>query len=219
MGQVFYDMGLLSDIEVIDCSASDLIGQYVGHTGPKTKDQLEKALGKVLFIDEAYRLAEGGFATEAINELVDQLTKPQFKGKLIVILAGYDKDINDLIAINPGLSSRFPEEIVFPNMRIGDCLKLLEKELQQKQIEAPPLTGETSPQQTELVHILEQLANLPSWGNARDMQTMAKTLIGTVFKAQPSSAEPLRLSYEQIIDCARTLLNDRRSRVSKLQSI
>jgi hypothetical protein len=104
-------MGILSSPEVIECSASDLVGQYVGQTGPKTQKQLEKALGKVLFVDEAYRLGEGNFATEAVNELVDLVTKPKFLGKIVIILAGYDNDMNKLMAVNPGLSSRFPEEV------------------------------------------------------------------------------------------------------------
>lgn len=63
-GQVYYDLGFLSNVEVVECSATDLVGQYIGHTGPKTVKQLERGLGKVLFIDEAYRLGEGHFAQE-----------------------------------------------------------------------------------------------------------------------------------------------------------
>lgn len=91
MGQVFYDMGFLSTPEVHECSSTDLVAPFVGQTGPKTIKLLEKALGKVLFIDEAYRLAEGVYAAEAISELVDSLTKPRFAGKIIVILAGYEE--------------------------------------------------------------------------------------------------------------------------------
>src|SRR5271169_1458485 len=101
MGQVFYDMGFLSSTDVIECSTSDLVGQYVGQTGPKTKKLLERARGRVLFIDEAYRLGEGHFAKEAVDELVSTLTLEQYKGRIIVILAGYDKEINDLLAVNP----------------------------------------------------------------------------------------------------------------------
>ena len=140
MGQVYYDLGFLSAVEVVECSASDLIGSYVGHTGPKTRGQLEKALGKVLFVDEAYRLAEGNFATEAVNELVDLLTKPTFMNKLVVVLAGYDDDIDRLISINPGLSSRFPKQIVFRNMNPQDCLMVLERSLQEQEIQVPFLT-------------------------------------------------------------------------------
>jgi hypothetical protein len=105
MGKVYYDMNLLSSAEVIESSATDLIGSYVGQTGPKL---LEKALGKVLLIDEAYRLAEGHFAKEAMDEIVDCITKPKFFQKLIIILAGYDNDINRLMATTRGLTSRFP---------------------------------------------------------------------------------------------------------------
>ncbi|OJJ82850.1 uncharacterized protein ASPGLDRAFT_509234 [Aspergillus glaucus CBS 516.65] len=94
MGKVYYDMGILGSDEVIESSATDLVGQYIGHTGPKTQELLEKALGKVLLVDEAYSLADGKFAKEAMDEIVDCITKPKFAGKLIIILAGYDNDIN-----------------------------------------------------------------------------------------------------------------------------
>ena len=212
MGQVFYDMGFLSGTDVIDCSASDLIATHVGGTGPQTRAQLEKALGKVLFIDEAYRLAAGHFAREAMDELVDQLTKPQFKGKMIVILAGYDQDINGLIAGNPGLSSRFPEEIIFRNMGTEDCLKLLEQELRTKQIKAPLMKNQGSFQYEALVNILDQLASLPSWGNARDIQTMAKTLTNSVFASNPDPDAALEVSFEDILACSQTMLTARQDR-------
>lgn len=94
MGKVYYDMGILGSDEVIESSATDLVGQYIGYTGPKTQELLEKVLGRLLLIDEAYYLADGQFTKEAMDEIVDCITKPKFAGKLIVILAGYDKDIN-----------------------------------------------------------------------------------------------------------------------------
>ncbi|KJX93000.1 hypothetical protein TI39_contig4460g00001 [Zymoseptoria brevis] len=94
MGKVYYDMGSLSKAEV-------------------TKRLLESALAKVLFIDEAYRLAGGHISQGALDELVDGLTNERFFRKLIVILGGYDADIDKLLWMNPGLSSGFPEEIVF----------------------------------------------------------------------------------------------------------
>ncbi|KAL6229279.1 hypothetical protein BDW75DRAFT_225341 [Aspergillus navahoensis] len=91
-------MGLLSSAEVIETSAADFVGQYIGHTGPKTQDLLEKSLGRVLLIDEVYQLAEGQFAKEAVDEIVDCITRPKFFQKLIIVLAGYDQDINRLMA-------------------------------------------------------------------------------------------------------------------------
>lgn len=107
MGQIFYVMGILGTSEVIETSASDLVAQYVGQTAPKTEKLLQKTLGKDLFIDEAYRLADGLFGKEAIDQLVDSLTEEKYYKKLIVILAGYDTEINQLMATNPGLTSLF----------------------------------------------------------------------------------------------------------------
>ena len=177
MGKVFYDMGFLSFVEVIECSASDLIAQYVGQTGPKTRSFLEKTLGKVLFVDEAYRLGEGHFASEAINELVDIITKPKFFGKVVVILAGYDEDMNRLMAVNTGLSSRFSEEIIFRDMTPGHCVQLLDRDLQQKKINVTALRDH------EMVGLLDTLSRLPFWGNARDVQTLVKAMVGSTFKA------------------------------------
>ena len=218
MGKVFYDMGILADIEVIDCAASDFIGQYIGHTSPKTIAQLDKALGKVLFIDEAYRLAEGQFAAEALNELVDQLTKPKYKGKLVVILAGYEKDINKLVSCNPGLSSRFSEEVMFYEMTVDECLQLLERDLKDQSIDIPSLADPNEPQQLRLMSLFRQLSSLPSWGNARDVKTLARNLAGTAFKASSDAADRLSLSYDDIIDHTKDMLAERQIRSANLPS-
>lgn len=216
MGQVFFDMGFLSAVEVVECSASDLIGSYVGQTGPKTRAQLEKALGKVLFVDEAYRLAEGHFATEAINELVDILTKPKFMDKIVVILAGYDKDIDNLISVNPGLASRFPEQIVFRNMSPEDCLAVLRRTIEEQDIQIPPIMSPESKVHKEMVVLLKQFASLPSWGNARDIKTLAKTMIGSVFRSQSSTSDALAISADEILHHTRIMLQERKDRSTNL---
>ena len=96
---------------VVEASATDLIGQYVGQTAIKTKNKMTEALGSVLFIDEAYRLNGGQFAKEALDELVDLLTKPAFQNKIVVVIAGYEGEIEELMTSNPGLSSRFAEKV------------------------------------------------------------------------------------------------------------
>ena len=103
MGEVYFDMGLLARATVHECSASDIVGQYVGQTGPLVRKTFEKALGQVLFIDEAYRLKDGPFAKEAVDEIVSLLTDERYKGKIIVILPRYDNDINELLTVNRGL--------------------------------------------------------------------------------------------------------------------
>ena len=218
MGKVFFDMGFLSFVEVIECSASDLIAQYVGQTGPKTRSLLEKALGKVLFVDEAYRLGEGHFASEAIDELVDIITKSKFFGKIVVILAGYDEDINKLMAVNTGLSSRFSEEIMFRDMTPGHCLQLLDRDLQRKKINVTGLQDHDSALYQEMLGLLNKLSRLPFWGNARDVQTLAKAMVGSAFKALSSPMSPLRLPSEEALDCVRVMLAERQERCAKLPS-
>ena len=87
---------------------------------------LTEARGRVLFSDDAYQFRDRGSGKKAVNELVDSMIKSNFAGNLIVILAAYTHDIDNLLQIKPGLSSRFPEEAVFSTMVPEECLMLLE---------------------------------------------------------------------------------------------
>ena len=217
IGQVFYDMGILGSAEVIECSASDLVGQYVGHTGPKTKKLFEKALGKVLFVDEAYRLSQGHFAQEAIDELVGLITQPTFKSKLIIILAGYEQDMNNLMSVNTGLSSRFPDQVVFNNMEAQDCLKIVLKELTKKKIRFPELEDESSFVYKEMKGLVEDLASLPNWGNARDMMTLSKELISKALLLDSNTGADIQLAGAAALDILEEMVADRERR-SKIPS-
>lgn len=220
MGQVYYDMGFLSSVEVVECSASDLVGQYVGQTGPKTRQVFERALGKVLFIDEAYRLSEGAFAKEAMDELTGILTQEAFIGKLIVVIAGYDKEMNALLASNPGLASRFPEELHFDNMSPEDCLEILKKDLAQEDIECAALGARRSTAYKQMVRLVAQLSALDSWGNARDMKTLAKQMVRVAFRrvASGPSGSKLPLSDRDAVSCIAAMLEERVARATNLPS-
>ncbi|KAI0954385.1 hypothetical protein AcV7_007636 [Taiwanofungus camphoratus] len=219
MGQVYYDMGFLSSAEVVERSASDLVGQYVGQTGPKTKALLEKALGRVLFVDEAYRLGDGPFAKEAVDELVSILTQPRFLHKIVVILAGYDHEMNRLMAINTGLSSRFSEELIFTNMNPGHCLDVLKAELKKKNIYLPALDDPECDTYTAMARLLEDLSILPSWGNARDVGTLAKKMISHVFRTLPDEVEDstmLKLNDEDALSLMERMLAERKGRTTNV---
>jgi len=221
MGKVFYDMGFLSTAEVVECSATDLIGQYVGHTGPKTQKLLEKALGKVLFIDEAYRLAEGGFATEALGELVDSLTKPKYCQKMITILAGYDNDINRLLSINEGLTSRFPEAIVFKGLTPEQCATLMTNILMKKgNLDSKSVEQATNQSRGKLLEAFKTLAALPSWGNARDLQTLVKSIYGSLLVSFTVTADSpiLVLGAEDIFSAIQSMISERVHREDALNS-
>jgi AAA+ superfamily predicted ATPase len=201
MGQVYYDMGFLSSPKVEECSASDLVGQYVGQTGPKTVKLFDKALGRVLFIDEAYRLGEGQFAKEAIDELVGILTQPRYQSKMVVILAGYDAEMNNLLAVNTGLSSRFPEELVFRNMRPEQCLQVLRRELEKGNV----LLDDT--QDKDLIELIEEMSHLRSWGNARDMKTISKKMTSAALRSAAAGDKKLRLQTSDAINCMKGYLD------------
>jgi hypothetical protein len=218
MGKIFYDMGFLAQAKVEECSATDMIGQYVGQTGPKVQKLLEKAMGKVLFIDEAYRLAEGHFATEAMDELVDCLTKPKFAQKLVVILAGYDKDMDRLISVNPGLSSRFPESVVFKHLSPETCLELLIKVLGdlKKKKKAPldlaVLTPPSMDLERKMLTLFERLSSLQSWGNARDVKSLAKSMFGALISKATLPLTELLLTDTIVIEAMQAMFDERARR-------
>lgn len=223
MGKVYYDMGFLSSADVIESSATDLIGEFVGHTGPKTQNLLEKALGKVLLIDEAYRLGEGQFAKEAIDGVVDCITKPKFKQKLIIILAGYDNDINRLMAINPGLTSRFPESIPFNSLPPDACVTLLATLLQSRKRKLKKLnTADISVLETPTAEFQQKLASrfsalsyISNWANARDVETLANAIFRKA--VQSISGDSLILSEAIVLQEMDGMVTERLHRQSATQ--
>ncbi|KAG6140375.1 hypothetical protein E4U38_007485 [Claviceps purpurea] len=201
MGKVFYDMGFLSSCQVLDCSASDLIGSYVGQTGPKVRQVLDKALGQVLLVDEAYRLSEGSYAKEALDELVDAITKPKYHKRLIIILAGYVEDINRLLQVNPGLSSRFPEVMDFRGLDARECFDLLVLKFASKGrslekggkgiLDARCLQNPTEDFQREIYEHFDTLSKQSGWASARDVETLAEAMFQTAVKSLTFGAGPL----------------------------
>ncbi|XPS80538.1 hypothetical protein M3J07_012514 [Ascochyta lentis] len=215
MGKVYYDMGFLSAAKVVQCSATDLIGQYVGHTGPKVQKKMQSAMGKVLFIDEAYRLAEGHFATEAMDEIVDCMTNPKYARKLIIILAGYDKDIDRLMSMNPGLTSRFPETIFFKNMEPATCLELLTKDLKRRKnapLDLSVITPPSSKLETQILEFFKNLSKLDSWGNARDVKALADSMFGKLISTPIDALTPLILTEEIILGTMQDTIEERSRR-------
>lgn len=195
-------MGLLATNQVYECSASDLIGEFKGHTGPKTQKVFQRALGKVLFIDEAYRLNDGDFGKEALVEMLNILTKEAYKNKVITILAGYKDEINGLLKVNPGLSSRFPEVIQFASLSAKQCHELFLHRLREHKIDTSAVEGPGTGRVTDrLTGSFERLAHLPDWGNARDIETLAKCVLGRMLKDSSSglSEKPTLLVKEEAL--------------------
>lgn len=210
LGRIFYNLGFLSSSEVVECSASSLIGQYVGHTGPQLLRQMEKAVGKVLFIDEAYRLAAGSHGSsyndEAIAELVDAVTKPKFARKLIIVLAGYSKAMDKLLMSNPGMQSRFATEIEFRPLTIDGCLEYLWQCVGKVGVEVEDIAGREELLMKRVRTLLAKLSACKNWASARSIEKISEKIIGIIFKRcsmEQNATGPLTVTMatvEEVLD-------------------
>ncbi|MBO2943054.1 AAA family ATPase [Paenibacillus sp. F411] len=127
VAKLFQKMGVLSKGHLVEVERADLVGEYIGHTAQKTRDLVKKAIGGILFIDEAYSLARGGekdFGKEAIDTLVKAME--DHKNQFVLILAGYCDEIDFFMCSNPGLHSRFPIQMNFPDYNLDQLIQITE---------------------------------------------------------------------------------------------
>ena len=131
MAQILHRLGYVRKGHVVSVTRDDLVGQYIGHTAPKTKEVLKRAMGGVLFIDEAYYLYrpenERDYGQEAIEILLQVMENN--RDDLVVILAGYKDRMDTFFKSNPGMSSRIAHHIDFPDYGEGELMQIAEKML------------------------------------------------------------------------------------------
>lgn len=123
LAKIYHDMNFLSKGHFIEAERADLVGEYIGQTAQKTRAIIQKAQGGVLFIDEAYSLARGGekdFGKEAIDTLVTHMENNH--KDFVLILAGYPSEMERFLSLNPGLKSRFPFILDFPDFDINQLV-------------------------------------------------------------------------------------------------
>ncbi|MDI6601766.1 MAG: AAA family ATPase [Thermoanaerobacteraceae bacterium] len=128
LGKILKGIGILSKGHVVEVERADLVGEYIGHTAQKVRENVKKAIGGILFIDEAYSLARGGekdFGKEAIDTLVKAME--DHKNEFILILAGYRDEMEYFLNTNPGLKSRFALQFDFPDYTIDELMLISEK--------------------------------------------------------------------------------------------
>jgi SpoVK/Ycf46/Vps4 family AAA+-type ATPase len=136
VAKIFYAFGLLDTPDVTEAHRADLIGEYLGATAIKTNELIDSALGGVLFIDEAYGLVNEGdgqsdrFGQEAVQALLKRAEDD--REQLIIILAGYDKQMEDFLASNPGLASRFATRVRFPGYPPAELFALAESGMEHR---------------------------------------------------------------------------------------
>ena len=131
--------GRLPKGHMVEAERADLVGEYIGHTAQRTRDVVRRALGGVLFIDEAYSLARGGerdFGKEAIDFLVRAME--EHRGELVLILAGYPDEMAWFLRQNPGLRSRFALTIHFPDYTPEELVAIAEMMLRRRDYQLTP---------------------------------------------------------------------------------
>jgi stage V sporulation protein K len=134
IGKLFLKMNVLSKGHLIEAERADLVGEYIGHTAQKTRDLIKRAQGGILFIDEAYSLGRGGekdFGKEAIDTLVKHMEDKQHE--FILILAGYSREMDYFLTLNPGLHSRFPLVIDFPDYNIEQLMDIAQRMMTERE--------------------------------------------------------------------------------------
>ncbi|KAJ1538111.1 hypothetical protein HK096_001782, partial [Nowakowskiella sp. JEL0078] len=147
-----------------------MTAEYVGHTKKKVEEKLDEARGGVLFIDEAYELGKGHFGVEAMTTLVAAMTNPTYKG-MVIIIAGYLKDINRMLDLNSGLKSRFTRFFNFENWEISDCIQYVNDQAEKDDIRVEKSALEC------FSTGFEQLIRLPGFGNGRDVVALWKKVL------------------------------------------
>lgn len=125
VGEVLYQKGIISQKKFIEVSRSDLVAGYIGQTAKKTREVLESALGGVLFIDEAYSLSQGSendFGKEAIDEILKFME--DHRKDMVIIFAGYTKEMSEFLQMNSGLASRIPHTFDFEDYTPDEIVKI-----------------------------------------------------------------------------------------------
>ncbi len=188
MGSIFKELDYLPSDHLVEAGREDLVAGYIGQTAIKTREVLKKALGGTLFIDEAYSLTSrqaGGqdFGSEAIEALLKFMEDN--RGRLVIIVAGYDREMQKFLNSNPGLRSRFTNVISFPDYSPDECAAIFLRMLEAQKFKIADGV------RARLSKLFENLKAAPNWSNGRDVRTLLEFV---------SRAQARRLSSDRSAD-------------------
>jgi len=166
MAEILHQLGYIRRNHVVSVTRDDLVGQYIGHTAPKTKEILKKAMGGVLFIDEAYYLYrpenERDYGQEAI-EILLQVMEDR-RDDLVVILAGYKDRMDTFFRSNPGMSSRVAHHVDFPDYAPDELFSIAEMMLARMNYRFDAAAGPA------MIEYIERRMRQPHFSNARSIR-------------------------------------------------
>ena len=187
LAQLYAAIGALPTGQLVEVTRSDLVAGYVGQTAIKTTATVNRALGGILFIDEAYALSRSaGSGQDYGQEAIDTLVKlmEDNREELIVIVAGYTDEMAQFIESNPGLASRFPRTIHFPDYTTNELVAIFQAMCRHNRYEASQLT---------LDGLREHLAKLPrtrGFGNGRFVRNIFEAAVGRQASRILATADP-----------------------------
>ncbi len=166
MAEILNRLGYLAKGHLVTVTRDDLVGQYIGHTAPKTRDVLKRAMGGLLFIDEAYYLYkqdnERDYGAESI-EILLQVMENQ-RSDIVVVLAGYRDRMDQFFESNPGMQSRIAHHIDFPDYTVDELMAIADRMLEQQRYN---LSDDAAKAFREL---LEKRMSMPRFANARSVR-------------------------------------------------
>jgi len=205
MAEILHRLGYVRKGHLVAVTRDDLVGQYIGHTAPKTREILKRAMGGVLFIDEAYYLYrpenERDYGQEAIEMLLQQME--DHRDDLVVILAGYKDRMEQFFRSNPGLSSRIAHHIDFPNYTSAELLAIGHLMLKQMQYTLSREAEAVLREYIELRQTQPNFSNARSIRNALDRARLRQATRLLAQRDNPLSARELMTIEAQDIRASR----------------
>jgi len=212
MAQILHRLGYVRKGHVVSVTRDDLVGQYIGHTAPKTKEVLKKAMGGVLFIDEAYYLYrpenERDYGQEAIEILLQVMEND--RDDLVVILAGYKDRMDTFFQSNPGMSSRIAHHLDFPDYSTLELLQISDRMLAATQYRLDAEARQAFDTYLQRRIAQPHFANARSVRNALDRARLRQASRLFADRESPLSAEDLSTIAASDILASRMFANTER---------
>lgn len=198
VGELLVALGVLPGGQVVEVARDDLVGEYIGHSEARTKEAVRRAMGGVLFIDEAYALA-GGHERDFGHRVIDQLVKvmEDHRADMVVILAGYTSEMQRLFAANSGLRSRIAFEIEFPDYSPEELLEIARLEAKKQGFSLAPEA------EAALLGIMRRNhGRIGALGNGRYARKLVEAAVRRAAVRIAQGGDPTTLLAEDVVEVA-----------------
>ena len=174
LAEIYYNLGYIKKNKLVEVQSQDLIGEFLGQTGPKTQAVIDSAVDGVLFIDEAYSIMEhsgtnASYSAECVATLLKAME--DYQGRLIIIFAGYTEEMKKFRDLNPGLKSRIGYEIDFEDYSLEELVQIFEKKVYDKQFKF------NEEARNKVTNILRKAKEVENFGNGRFVENMVQKII------------------------------------------